>query len=193
MYQKTNKELLILGLFLGDYSKKLYLREISKFSKLPLRTVQRTLADLENARILKSEVRGKNKYLFLNLENIETKQMILQAETYKTLQFLDKYPAFKSFLKDIRGVSVPIIVFGSFAKFTADKVSDVDMLIISDKKIELPSHLLPNEIHEMYLSKDNFVRTSEKNEALIKKIKENHVILNNHSFFVDFMWDFQTR
>ncbi|VVB60739.1 Nucleotidyltransferase domain protein [uncultured archaeon] len=189
MYQKANKELSILSLYLGDYSKKLYLREISKFSKLPLRTAQRTLADLENARILKSEIRGKNKYLFLNIENIETKHMLLQAETYKTLQFLEKYPAFKSFLKETKGVSVPIIVFGSFAKFTADKTSDVDMLIISDKKVEIPSYLLPNELHEMYMSKDNFIRASEKNEVLIKKIEENHVILNNHSFFVDFMWD----
>lgn len=190
MYQK---EFSILSLYLGDYSKRLYLREISSLSKLPLRTAQRTLADLENARILKSEVRGKNKYLFLNLENIQAKHMLLQAETYKTIQFLEKYAAFKSFLKEIKGVSVPIIVFGSFAKFTADKSSDVDMLMISDKKIDLPTHLLPNEIHEMYISKDNFIRASEKNEALIKKIEENHIILNSHSFFVDFMWDFQTQ
>lgn len=189
MYQKVNKELSVLSLYLSDYSKRLYLREISKFSKLPLRTAQRTLSDLENAKILKSEIRGKNKYLFLNLENIETKHMILQAETYKTLQFLEEYPTFKLFLKEIKGVLLPIIVFGSFAKFTADKASDVDVLIISNKKIKLPSHLLPNEIHEMYLSEDNFVRAAEKSEALVKKIEESHIILNNHSFFVDFMWD----
>ena len=189
MYQKGNKEFRILSLYLGDYSKEFYLREISKHSKLPLRTTQRILWELEKTRIIRSEVRGRNKYFSLNLENIRTMPKLLQAEAYKTIEFLEKYTFFKPFLKEIKRSSAPIIIFGSFAKFNADKMSDVDVLIISNKKIELPTHLLPNKIHEIYMSEDSFIHAFEKNEILIKKIRESHVILNNHSFFVNLMWD----
>lgn len=189
MYQKGNKELAVLALYLGDYSAKFYLREISKASGLALRTTQRVLAGLESARIMKSDVRGKNKYFYLNLENIETKYMLLQAESQRTLAFLEKYPVFRTFLKEIKNETSPIIVFGSFAKFLAGKMSDVDILIIADEKIELPAHLLPNKIHEIYLSAGNLTKAYKAGETLIKKVEENHIILNNHSFFVDWMWN----
>ncbi len=179
----------VLCLYLGDYSKRLFLREISRLSGLALKTTQRILENLEKARILKSDVSGKNKYFSLNMDNIETKSLLLQAEVYQTMHFAEKYTVFKSFLKEIKNISGAIIVFGSFAKFAAGKNSDVDILIISDKRPELPSHLLPYKIHQISLSEDKLIKASEKNELLIKKIEENHVILNNHSFFVNFMWE----
>ena len=193
MYQKGNKELDVLALYLGDYSVKFYLREISKASGLALRTTQRVLTELEKARIVKSQVRGKNKYFYLNIENIETKYMLLQAESQRTLAFLEKYPVFKTFLKEIKNETYPIIVFGSFAKFLATKTSDVDILVIADKKTELPRHLLPNKIHELRLSAGNFRKAYKAGETLIKKVEENHIILNSHSFFVDWMWNNYTE
>lgn len=193
MYQKGNKELLILGLYLGDYSKKIYLRELCRLSEIPLKTVQRTLENLEMARILRSEVHGKNKYFSLNLENIETKSMLMHAEISRTLIFLEKYPVFKTFLKEISSISAPIIVFGSFAKFVADKNSDIDLLIVSEKKIELPSYLVPNKIHEITIKEDDFIKASKTDELLVKKIRETHAILNNHSFFVNTMWEKYAR
>ncbi len=46
-------------------------------------------AVLERSKILKSEVSGKNKYFFLNLDNIEAKIMLLQAEAHSTIVFLE--------------------------------------------------------------------------------------------------------
>lgn len=189
MYQKRNKHLSVLILYLGDYSKRLYLREISKLSKLPLKTTQTTLAYLEREKILKSSVHGKNKYFILNLDNPKTKLLLLEAESFKTFIFLEEYPLFKSFLKEIKHISAPIIIFGSFAKFTDTKSSDLDLLVISDKKIKLPFHLLPYKVHEINLSEKSFMKAFENNETLIKEISDNHIILNNHSFFINIWWD----
>ena len=79
MYQKRNKELDVISLFRGSYKARFYLREISKLSKLPLKTCQNVLNGLEKDKILKSKVEGKNKYFFLNLENIKTKSYLLQS------------------------------------------------------------------------------------------------------------------
>ena len=98
MYQKQNNELKILALYLGNYQRQIYLREISKLARIPLQTTQNLLKNLEKDKILKSEVAGKNKYFSLNLENIQAKLLLLQAEVYRTAIFLEKgYIPFISF------------------------------------------------------------------------------------------------
>jgi len=189
MYQKRNNELEVISLFRGDYKTRFYLREISKLTKIPLKTCQNILKNLETSKVLKSKTEGKNKYFFLNLENIKTKSYLLQAEIYKTDVFLEKYPQIKLFLKSLK-TTAPIIVFGSFAKLSADKNSDLDLLTISKKEIKLPLHLLSFKPHQINLTEKTFIKALKQQENLIKEIKKNHIILNNHSFYVNIIWDY---
>ena len=188
MYPKGNKELEILKLYTGNYKRRLYLREISKLAEISLKATQNAVAALEEKRVLKSVVEGKNKYLFLNLENIQTKFLLLQAELYKTAKFVDKYPIFKTFIKEL-GHENTLIAFGSFARFSAGKDSDLDLLVISEKESKLPFHLLPYKIHEIRMKHSSFLKAFEKKENLVKEVEENHILFNNISFFVDIMWD----
>jgi predicted nucleotidyltransferase len=193
MYQKRNNELEVIALYLLGYDKQYYLREISKLTKIPLKTVQTTLNILEKNSILKSKTAGKNKYFRLNLDNIQTKHYLLQAEIYKTSLFVDKYPIFKTFMKKVN-LNEVIILFGSFAKFSANKDSDLDMLVISNfGRVILPVHLLPYKIHEINMTEITFIKSLEKQEALFKEIEENHIILNGHSFYVNTMWGYYAR
>ena len=185
MYQKRNKVLDVLGLFLADYNRQFYLREIARLTKIPLKTTQNIVKYLEKCNILKSSIRGRNKYFGLNKENPETKLFVLQAEVHKTVLFLEKYPLFRSFLKEIKTNSL-IVVFGSFAKFQASKDSDVDILLVSKEK--LPFHLLAYNVHKIELPEKIFIKALEKQETLIKEIEVNHIILNNHSLYVNLMW-----
>lgn len=189
MYRKRNREMDILALYLSGYNKQFYLREISKLTKIPLKTTQTLIAHLEKDRILKSRVSGKNKYFRLNIDNLQTKFYLLQSELHRTAVFIEKYPLFKIFIKEIKA-NAPIIVFGSFAEFKADKDSDLDLLIVSKEKVNLPFHLLAYKTHEIYLDENSFVKSLEKNETLIREIEENHTVLNNHSFYVNSMWHY---
>ncbi len=188
MYQKRNNELEVIAIYRCDYKAQYYLRQISKLSKLPLKTCQNTLVYLEKNKILKSKTEGKNKYFSLNLDNIRTKLTLLQSEIYKTGSFLEKYPQIKIFLKSLK-TNAPIIVFGSFAKFKAGKYSDLDLLIVSEKEKELPFHLLPFKVHQINLAKSSFNKAIKEQEGLVKEVEENHIILNNHSFYVNIMWE----
>ncbi len=192
MYQKRNKEFEIISLYRSDYKRQFYLRGISKLSNLPLKTVQNTLVKLEGEKILKSKTEGKNRYFSLNLDNIKTKSILLQSEVYRTDIFLETYPQFKTFLKSLN-TNVPLIIFGSFARFTAGKNSDLDLLIISSKEQKLPFHLIPNKVHQIRLSEKSFIKSLNKNEILIKEIEESHIILNNHSFYINIMWGYYAR
>lgn len=189
MYRKRNRELEILALYLSGYSRQFYLREISKLAKIPLKTTQTLTAHLEKDRILKSRVSGKNKYFRLNIDNLQTKFYLLQSELHRTAVFVEKYPLFKTFINEIKA-NAPIIVFGSFAKFKADKDSDLDLLIVSKEKVKLPFHLLAYKTHEIYLDENSFVKSLEKNETFIREIEENHTVLNNHSFYINTMWNY---
>ena len=188
MYQNRNKELEVIALYRGNYKRRFYLRQISKLAKLPVKTTQDTLKKLEKNKILKSKTEGKNKYFSLNIDNIQTKSYLLQSEIYITDRLLETYLQFKTFLKSFN-TNIPIIIFGSFSKFTANKDSDIDFLVISDKKLSLPTHLLSNKIHQIILSEQSFLKALKEQETLIKEIEENHIILNNHSFFVNIMWE----
>ena len=189
MYRKRNREMDILALYLSGYNKQFYLREISKLTKIPLKTTQTLIAHLEKDRILKSRVSGKNKYFRLNIDNLQTKFYLLQSELHRTAVFIEKYPLFKTFIKGINA-NAPIIVFGSFAKFKADKDSDLDLLVVSKEKVNLPFHLFAYKTHEIYLDESSFSNSLEKNETFIREIEENHIILNNHSFYVNTMWHY---
>ena len=191
MYQKRNKELKVMELYLPDYKKQFYLREISKLAKIPLKTTQIILSNLEKDRVLKSAISGKNRYFRLNLDSIHTKFILQQAEIIRTSAFLEKYPFFKTFLKELNAKN-PIIVFGSFARFEAKEDSDIDLLVIPKEK-GVPLHLLPNKVHEIEMSKEAFIKALRRDEALIKEIQKNHVILNEHSFYVNAMWGFYGR
>jgi len=177
----------ILGLYSKGYNKQFYLREIGVLTKIPLKTTQNTISQLEQKKVLKSTAHGRNKYFRLNLGNALTKFYLLQAELHKTRLFLKKYPLFNSFIKELQTTAL-IVVFGSFAKFTATKDSDLDMLVVSKGESMLPLHLLPYNAHQVVLSEKSFPAALKTGEPLIKEIEENHVILNNHSFYVDTMW-----
>jgi len=192
MYQKRNKGLEVIALYTGNYKAEFYLRQIAKLAKLPVKTCQNILSQLEKDKILKGKVEGKNKYFSLNLDNIQTKSYLLQAEIHKTDMFLENYPQIKTFLKSFN-TNIPIIVFGSFAKLKANKDSDIDLFIVSEKGQKLPFHLLPYKVHQVNLSENSFMKSLKEQEVIIKEIEENHVILNNHSFYVNMMWGYYAK
>lgn len=191
MYQKRNNYYEVISLFLGNYKTQFFLREISRLSGTPLKTTQNILGNFEKDKILISSIEGKNKYYTLNLENIQTKHLLLQSEAYKTSKFIEKYKPLKTFLKEINSDAL-IIVFGSFAKLMADENSDLDMLII-DKKNNIPYYLIPYKIHKINMLLNVFLKSVEKQETLIKEIIRNHIILNNHSLFINVFWGYYAK
>ncbi len=187
MSQKRYNELEVLGLYLGDYAGQFYLREISRLASISLRTTQETTSSLVNQKILQSRKHGKNMYFGLNRENASTKFLILQAEVYKTINFLQKHPEIKSFIKGINS-NLFILLFGSFARGSWKSVSDMDLLVVGGKKEELPLHLLPYKVHLISISKDSFATAIKKKEPLMGEIAESHILLNNHSFYLNYRW-----
>ncbi|MCK4429643.1 MAG: nucleotidyltransferase domain-containing protein, partial [Candidatus Aenigmarchaeota archaeon] len=137
----------ILGLYSKNWKTEFYTREIARLTNNELGTVQLSLAKLKDDKIIVSKIRGKHKYWSLNLKNPLTKYFLEMMEIYKTSEFLVRYNTLFSFFKEIINLNIAgiIIIFGSYAKAETAKNSDIDILVIGDKKqkIEKIEYLLP--------------------------------------------------
>lgn len=196
MYQNKHKEEDILRLYLADYRRKLFLREISRMSGVPLRTAQRLLDGLVKHNILKSSVKGKNKYFSLNLDNNLAKEHLLRSETLALTVLLEENFLLKKIYSEIFSLAPAgaVVLFGSYAKEKQNKESDIDLLYIGEKGEQFVSEmkktgsLYGKEINLKKTTHANFEKALRKKDALVQEVLKNHILLHQPSVFVDCVW-----
>lgn len=193
-YNINQTTLKILGLYLDDYKKSLHLREISRETKIDVKAIQLQLKKLEKINVLSSIIRGRNKDYQLNLNNITTKYYLVMAETFMSIIYLKRHFLIKKIVEEIENkVHDPLILFGSFAKGTYTKDSDVDVFMISDKKINTSSiteatDMVGRKISLKSTSRQQFLEGLRNNDPLIKEVVSNHIVLKGADEFSDIMW-----
>lgn len=155
-------------------------REISKKLALPPTSVHRALIGLEKMNAVNFRISGKNKVYSIK-KNLVTKKHIFDAENYKFVKLIDKYPFLEPLFKDIiKACGSPmIILFGSFAKFAAKRDSDIDIFIeTTNKKVKKRVESINSRLS---VKIGNF----KKNSLLVKEIIKNHVIIKGVERFYD--------
>ena len=189
MYDKLNiteNHLQVLLLFTNGFNREYYIREVQKLLKISPRTSQLILNDLENKGILESKTKGKIKAYTIKRNSLSQRYIIF-SEQYKAIAFLEKKLIIKEIIEKINPFIEGIgIVFGSYAKDTAKKDSDLDIFVIgkyNKEKIKKISKTYGIEIS----IKCYPLKTFEKNLAndiLLKEILKNHIIFLNAGQFI---------
>jgi predicted transcriptional regulator len=135
-YNNINQTTLkILGLYKNDYQATFYLREISRESHADVKTVQLQLKKLEQKNLIQSQQKGKNKEYTLNLNNYLTLYHLILAETFATIEYLDKTFEIKKLVSQTNtNMGSAALLFGSFAKGNMNEDSDIDLMIIDSEK-----------------------------------------------------------
>jgi predicted nucleotidyltransferase len=181
-----NKELIVLKEFTGDYSTKNYGRKLANRLNMNQKTVSNILNNLEKQHILKFTQEGKNKYYYLNKSNPFVKDIVKLIEINKRIMFFREYNKLNELFLEIekRGSGL-IIIFGSYAKFSSTKSSDLDLFVIG-KMSEL------NDLENLYNIKINVVNSSKDkfklNEMFIQEIINNHIILKGIEEYIELTW-----
>jgi len=155
-------------------------RELSKELRMPLTTIQRALKQMIDANLIEFEVSGKNK-IFTIKKNILAKKFVYNAENYKLMKLIDKYPFFEPLISDILKESKNniMLLFGSYARFDAVKQSDID-LYVETKSKDVKKKL------EMINSKLNVkIGLFDLDSLLVKETIKNHVILGGVEEFYE--------
>lgn len=151
---------------------KIHIRGLAKELNTNAMMISRKLKDLFKGNIVDFAAEGKNKIFFLK-DTIEAKSSMLMAENYALLRTLNQYPGLRGIIEKIQNdkrVKVAVL-FGSYAKGTAKKDSDIDVYIkSSDLSLKRELSLIDSKLSIKIgnLNKDNY---------LVKEIKKNHVII----------------
>ena len=152
--------------------KEMYGRELAKELKTSLTRVQSILNELRQANVLDYRIEGKNHVYFIKNSTV-AKAYILNSENYKLAKLLRKHetlePLFNEITEKIPGKM--IILFGSYAKFSAKEDSDIDIYIYDlDDKTK-------NELVRLHEKLSIKTGDFNKEDLLMQEIIRNHVII----------------
>lgn len=174
---RNNLELEIILLLIKS---KAHLREIARTLKESHSTIFRKINRLVKENILDYKKEGKNKTFFIK-NNLKAKNYIYSAEIYKSSKFIKKYPLLEIIFEDIKK-TVPkgmIILFGSYAKDTSKKDSDIDIYV------ELSNPNLKYKIKELNQKINVKIGKFDNKSLLIKEIIKNHIIIRGVEEFYE--------
>ena len=181
---KTN----IVELFLSDYGKKYYLREIASLLKKPHQTIKPHLEGLVKEKILLKEKRKNLVEYFLNLKERKICDALTIAEKEKLMKRLEEDVHLKVLYEKLFPFFTDntFIVFGSAAEKIKEG-SDIDLLIIGKKNID---NALKDfeEIYSRKLHKVQVANLEELDLTLVKEIYKKHLIFNNTEQIIRFFW-----
>ena len=148
----------ILECFYRNRSKELYFSEILRETKLTQNTTLKHLKNLQENNLLISTKKIGNTFYKINSKNPQI-YSIFSYFDYKKLNELPvtRKRAITEFLEKIKIKSLIILIFGSTAKGTFGKESDIDLLLVYNKK----------ELEDQKLKKDTEAITGIKIQTFI--------------------------
>jgi len=124
----------------------LYFNEIKEITKLSDSSLSNTLKNLVKENILtKNKTKSNTYYQIKEKKIIPLKFSEIAVHKFQNLNINVKIPILH-FLTNIPDDIYTIILFGSASRKEENKKSDIDLLIVSNKKIDLSAHKKKAEI-----------------------------------------------
>ena len=147
-------------------------RALSKELGVSLSSIQRSLSLLDKDNIASWEEIGRNKMHFLK-KNKVARVYVFMAENYKLIKLIRHYPYLGPIISDIieKTKGCIILLFESYAKFSARNNSDIDVFI------ETNDIKLKKQIENINSRLSIQTGMFNKSSLLAKEIIRNHVIV----------------
>jgi len=178
----------LLNQFLGDYNREIYGREIIGKISLSQKGIALALDSLEQDGTLTSKKSGNMKFFRLNLNYARIKDAIIMAEIARKTHFLEKHAVIANLLKNDERI---VGLFGSYAKGTQKKDSDIDIFIIGEKRGE--DYVKKAKVYDLnisikYFTQKEFKGLLQQKNTLVKEIIENHILFFSVERFIELLW-----
>ncbi|MBI2666892.1 nucleotidyltransferase domain-containing protein [Candidatus Woesearchaeota archaeon] len=165
----------------------LYFNEIKRISKLADSSLANTLSKLTKNNVLTSEKTKSNTFYKIKDKKLfALKFSEIAIQKFNELNIGVKNPL-KNFLKNIPRETYTIILFGSTSRKEEHKESDIDLLIIARKKIDLNNNKKEAEItskHPISLFQATIEQfTQNKDDIIIQARKTGFPIYKEQNFY----------
>lgn len=176
-------------------TKELTLKEIMQKTGYSYEPINRIVHNLAKRKIITEKKFGKTLVYDLDAKKTEAKVAFYVSATEKANNFAGKHSSIFAGLSEIPEEDAElIIIFGSYAKGTARKDSDIDLIIISSnsKKVEVNLASMKRryglEIHPIIISKIEFTKIKEENKELWDSLIENGIIFKGYEVFYHYAY-----
>ncbi len=157
-----------------------HLRGISNLIGINHMMVVRKIISLEKENVVDFVAEGRNKIYFLR-DSVEAREYFLMAENYKLVKFLLKHPFLREVVSKLqKDKKIKFACFfGSYAKSSETRRSDVDIYLDVDKL----------EIKKEYSKLDSKFSIKigkwNKDNLLIKELIDNHVLIKGGEIYYE--------
>lgn len=180
-----NEEISILTLLLNNKGEGFTIKKIAELLKINYRIAYEKTITLEKSGLVKITKAGNSKvceftYQFDN--------RVFEAEQSRR-NALFKNKNFLILHNRLAALEFPFIalLFGSYAKNTANKHSDIDILIIGgdEKEIRASIALLPDKIHLTTVTYKSFIHMAKSKEFTVvsQAIKNNIILIGIEEYY----------
>lgn len=185
----------IMEIFYRNRNKAIHLRELSRMTKLQGQSITRYLKQLENTILSSKKEANLKRY---SIKKDRTAFALFSLFDVERLQSLPKIrqKAIDTYLNALPEYPVFALLFGSTAKGTYSKDSDIDILIITNKKIETKpaekesDSLTAIKISTFQMTYDNFIKELRlKDDPVIQSAVESGFPLINHIRYYEVAFD----
>jgi len=165
----------------------LYFNEIKELSKLSDSSLTNTLNKLiKNNTLTKEKTKSNTFYKINNKKLFALKFSEIAIQAFNNLNTAVKVPL-RNFLKNIPKEIYTIILFGSASRKDEQKGSDVDLLIIANKKIDLINNKKEAEItskHSLSVFQADISQfIKNKDDVIIQARKTGFPIYKEQNFY----------
>lgn len=197
VYIKLEKtDMRILLYIVKDISKEYSIKELADQLKKPYVKVHSSIQRMIKRNIIKKKVLGKSHYCRFDYKN--NLDIACFVESQKARDFTNNNKPVKIFLDNLKNkLTFPdysLVIFGSFAKNTQIKNSDLDLAIITSKQNLRKTELIINalakiiniQIHSVEFSYKDFIEMLKSKELNVaKEIIKNHIIIHGCEQFYE--------
>ena len=175
----------IMREFLKGYCREIYGSDLVKNVSLSQKNIALTLIELQKKGILNCKTSGNRKYYSINTTNPLIKDCLVLFELLRKIEFLEQNKKMSDFSKEVEGEIVSI--FGSYAKDTQSKDSDLDVFIVGradSSKIRKIGKKYGYDVQVFNLSLNDFKKSVLSKSTLVQEVLDAHVILGGADKFV---------
>lgn len=179
----------IVGLLFSKQASLLHVRAIARALHQNAAVTSKLINELLSEGLVKYTNSGRSKIVKFNPSSPFLSSLLMLNENYKKIEFMDENENILEFIRlseKLESIKI-MIIFGSYAKGTQTKNSDLDVMVVTDEKaaVELPSYVLPIKLHKIQLKYSAFLEALFEHRALLKEIIENHIIIKGQEIFIE--------
>lgn len=190
--EKTDFE--ILEFMLESIELEYSIKQLSNILKRPYVKIHKSIKRLAKSKIIKEIIKGKSHYCSMDYKN--NVDVICFISSQMTRKFLEKNKKIKVLIEDIlANITFPdytLVLFGSFAKGSATKNSDIDIaLITSSENKEKAERIMASikrtaslNVHSFEFSYNDFIEMLKSKEVNVgNEIIKNSIIFKGYEQF----------